>query len=68
MTQTSADSPQKGRPRMAVPTPDQTAAASGAGRTFRPGDIPAEGAHAYVYFEREDGGAFSPSWHVALRP
>ena len=36
--------------------------------TFRPGDIPAEGAHAYVYFEREDCGAFSPSWHVALRP
>ena len=33
---------------------------------FRPGDIPAEGAHAYVYFEREDGGAFSPSAHFAL--
>ena len=27
---------------------------------------PADGVHAYVYFEREDGGAWSPSWYARL--
>ena len=33
---------------------------------FRLEGVPSGEAHAYVYFEREDGGAFSPSAHFRL--